>query len=84
MKYKISIVMPFYNSESYIEEAIESVINQTIGFENIQLILVNDGSNDNSEKICLKYKNIYNNIIYIKQENGGVSSARNKCRRKIH
>ncbi len=78
MKYKISIVMPFYNSESYIEEAIESVINQTIGFENIQLILVNDGSNDNSEKICLKYKNIYNNIIYIKQENGGVSSARNK------
>ena len=78
MKYKISIVMPFYNSEDYIEEAIESVINQTIGFENIQLILVNDGSNDNSEKICLKYENIYDNIIYIKKENGGVSSARNK------
>lgn len=47
--------------------------------KNIQLILVNDGSPDNSEKICLKYKSQYpDNIIYIKKENGGVSSARNE------
>lgn len=77
MKYKISIIIPFYNSESYLEDAINSVINQTIGFDNIQLILVNDGSKDNSEKIALKYKEIYNNIIYICQENSGVSAARN-------
>ncbi len=76
-KYKISIIIPIYNTEIYLEEAINSVINQTIGFENIQLILVNDGSVDNSEKICLKYKNLYKNIIYLKQENRGVSSARN-------
>lgn len=76
-KYKISIIIPIYNTEIYLEDAINSVINQTIGFENIQLILVNDGSVDNSEKICLKYKNLYNNIIYLKQENRGVSSARN-------
>lgn len=78
-KYKISIIIPFYNSENYLEEAIDSVINQTIGFENIQIILVNDGSNDKSEDICLKYKKLYNNnIVYIKQDNEGVSSARNK------
>lgn len=72
--------MPVYNTETYLEEAIESIINQTIGFEkNIQLILVNDGSKDNSEEICLKYKEKYpENIVYIKQENAGVSSARNK------
>lgn len=76
-KYKISTIIPFYNSADYLEEAIESVINQTIGFENIQLILVNDGSIDNCEDICLKYKNMYNNIVYLKQENKGVSAARN-------
>ena len=79
MKYKFSVIMPIYNVEPYLEEAIKSVINQSIGFdENIQLILVNDGSTDNSEQICLKYEKLYpENIIYIKQENHGVSSARN-------
>lgn len=77
-KYKISIIIPIYNSEDYLEEVIDSVINQSIGFRHIQLILVNDGSNDNSEEICLKYKDTYENIIYLKQENQGVSAARNK------
>ena len=76
-KYKISIIIPLYNSENYLEDVINSIINQNIGFENIQLILVNDGSKDNSEEICLKYKNKYKNIIYVKQENQGVSAARN-------
>ena len=79
-KYKFSIIIPIYNVEEYLAEAIESVIKQTIGFkENIQMILVNDGSPDNSEAICLKYQKEYpENIIYVKKENGGVSSARNK------
>lgn len=78
-EYKFSVVVPIYNVENYLEETIESVINQTIGFkDNIQLILVNDGSKDNSEKICLKYEKKYpDNIVYIKQKNAGVSSARN-------
>lgn len=76
-KYKISIIIPIYNTGIYLEDAISSLINQTIGFKDIQLILVNDGSVDNSEEICLKYKNMYNNIIYLKQENQGVSAARN-------
>ena len=78
-KFKFSIIVPIYNVEEYLSETIESVINQTIGFEeNVQLILVNDGSPDNSESICLEYKEKYpNNIVYVKQENSGVSSARN-------
>ena len=80
-KYKFSIVMAIYNVEEYIEEAIESLINQeNIDFKkDVQVILVNDGSPDNSERICLRYKELYpQNIVYIKKENGGVSSARNK------
>ncbi len=78
-KYKFSVIIPVYNVEEYIGETIESVINQTIGFEsNIQIILVNDGSKDNSEAICQKYQSKYpNNIVYIKQKNKGVSAARN-------
>lgn len=79
-KFKFSIIMSIYNVEKYIEEAIESIINQDIGFEdNVQLIFVNDGSPDNSEDICLKYKELYpNNIVYVKKENGGVTTAKNE------
>lgn len=78
-KYKFSVVIPIYNVEEYLEETIESVIAQSIGFEkNIQMILVNDGSPDNSEEICRKYEKMYpQNVKYIKQENAGVSAARN-------
>ena len=79
-KYKFSVVIPIYNVYDYLEETILSVINQNLDFEkDIQIILVNDGSPDNSEEICLKYRKLYpKNIIYIKQENAGVSAARNK------
>ncbi len=79
-KFKFSVIIPVYNVEEFLTETIESVINQTIGFkENVQLILVNDGSPDNSEIICLEYREKYpNNVVYIKQENSGVSAARNK------
>ena len=70
--------MPIYNTGRYLDDAIMSLINQTIGFENIQLIIVNDGSIDQSEEMALKYQNEYpNNIIYIKIEHGGVSKAKN-------
>lgn len=78
-KYKFSVVMPIYNAQLYLKEAIDSVVDQTIGFEDsIQLILVNDGSTDHSEEICREYKDRYpNNVVYIYQENQGVSHARN-------
>lgn len=76
--YEFSVIIPIYNVEDYLEETIQSIINQTIGFDKIQLILVNDGSPDNSEAICLKYKEMYpDNILYLPQENAGVSVARN-------
>lgn len=79
-KFKFSVVMPVYDVEKYLEESIVSLVNQTIGFEkNIQLILINDGSPDKSSDICLKYKSLYpDNIVYIEQENSGVSVARNR------
>ncbi|MFI3260798.1 MAG: glycosyltransferase family A protein [bacterium] len=78
-EFKFSIIVPIYNVEPYLEESIQSIINQSIGFEdNIQLILINDGSTDNSERICKKYKRKYtDNIVYKKQKNVGVSTTRN-------
>lgn len=79
-KYKFSIIMAVYNVEEYIEEAIQSILKQDIGFEeSVQLILVDDGSKDKSGEVCQQYAERYpENIVYIKQENGGVSKARNK------
>ncbi|MBR5662643.1 MAG: glycosyltransferase [Bacilli bacterium] len=78
-KFRFTVIMAIYNVEKYLEEAINSVINQSLDFKkNIQIVLVNDGSPDNSEDICKKYIRLYpNNIKYIKKVNGGVSSARN-------
>lgn len=77
--FKFSVVMAIYNSENYLKEAIDSLINQSIGFENnIQLILVDDGSEDQSKDICLDYQSKYpNNILVLSQENAGQASARN-------
>ena len=78
--YKISVIIPIYNMELYLEEAIESVINQSIGFENIQLILVNDGSNDSSPEIMSKYKEKYDNIscIHLPEKSGAAGKPRNE------
>lgn len=77
--YKVSVVTAVYNVEDYLEEMVESIIAQTIGFENIQLILVDDGSEDNSWAICERYAQKYpDNVVAIHKENGGVSSARNE------
>lgn len=76
----ISTVIPVYKVENYLRQTIESAIHQDIGFEqNIELILINDGSPDGSGDICREYANRYpDNIVYIEQENIGVSATRNK------
>ncbi|MBQ4509287.1 MAG: CDP-glycerol glycerophosphotransferase family protein [Clostridia bacterium] len=78
-KFKFSIIMAVYNVEAYLEEAVESLVNQTIGFDCVQVILVDDGSPDNSGAICDAIKAKYpSNIVVVHKENGGVSSARNE------
>lgn len=76
--YLLSVIITVYNTGRYLDDSINSLINQTISFKGIQIILVNDGSTDDSEEKCLKYQKQYQkNIIYIKIAHGGVSKARN-------
>lgn len=72
MDYKISVIMPVYNAEKNLNTTIESIINQSIGFDNIELILVDDSSTDNSKQIIESYCKKYNNIIpYYSNKNHG-------------
>lgn len=75
----ISTIIPVYNVGRYLEQSIVSVLEQSIGFEKkIQIILVDDGSTDNSDEICKKFLIKYpDNIVYVSQKNKGVSAARN-------
>lgn len=78
-KFKLTVVIPIYNTEKYLQDTLYCVKNQTIGFENIQLILINDGSTDDSNLICEKFLEIYKkNISYVDLPvSNGVSHARN-------
>ena len=71
---KVCVLMSTYNGEKFIEEQLDSILNQT--YKNIEIIVVNDGSNDDgkTEEIALSYGD---KIKYIKKQNGGVSSALN-------
>lgn len=73
---KISVIIPVYNVEEYLDRCLESVLNQTL--DDIEIIIVNDGSTDNSKKILMKYIDKYpEKIVYLEKENGGLSDARN-------
>ena len=72
----ISIVVPVYNTEQYLDECLQSILKQTI-IENIELICVNDGSSDNSLEILNLYKEKFPNMIIIDQKNSGAPTARN-------
>ena len=71
----ISVIVPVYNVEEYLEECLESIKHQT--YTDIEVILVNDGSTDNSKEICEKYCRQDNRFKLINQENQGLSEARN-------
>ncbi len=74
-----SFVMAVYNVKSYLNEAVDSIMQQDIGFETIQIILVDDGSTDQSGDVCDTLERQYpGNIIAVHKENGGAASARNK------
>ena len=71
----ISIIIPVYNVEDYLHYAIESLEKQT--YKNFEIILVNDGSTDDSGKLCDEYSEKYSNVRVFHKENGGLSDARN-------
>lgn len=71
----LSIIIPVYNSETYLEESLESVVNQT--YSNIEIILIDDGSSDSSPEICRSYARKDDRVVFIRQENLGVAAARN-------
>lgn len=71
----ISVVIPVYNVEDYLHYAIESLVNQT--YKDFEALLINDGSTDNSGKLCDKYAQEYDWIKVFHKENGGLSDARN-------
>lgn len=75
MQKLVSIVIPIYNVEKYLERCIQSVVKQT--YKDIEIILVNDGSTDESGKICEKWKKEDSRIQVINKKNGGLSEARN-------
>ena len=75
MTEKITVIVPVYNVENYLNKCLDSLINQT--YKNLEIIVINDGSTDNSGKICQEYAQKDNRIIYIEKENGGQSEARN-------
>ncbi len=72
---KISVIVPIYNSEKYLRKCLDSLVNQTL--KDIEIILINDGSKDESENIIKEYLEKYDNIKYIYQENAGQACARN-------
>ena len=73
---KVSVIIPVYNVELYLRECLDTVVNQTL--KEIEIIIINDGSTDNSGEIIKKYENEYSNIISITQENHGLGNARNQ------
>ena len=75
MKERISVVVPVYNVEKYLEKCVNSIVNQT--YKNLEIILVDDGATDNSGKLCDELAKIDNRIKVYHKENGGLSDARN-------
>ena len=72
---KVSIIVPIYNVVDYLEKCINSITSQT--YSNLEIILVNDGSTDNSAEICERIASLDKRIILLNKENGGLSDARN-------
>lgn len=76
-KYRISVIVPIYNVEEYIEGCLESLVKQTIDKKDLEVLLINDGSPDNSEAICKRFCEKYSFFKYFSKENEGLSKTRN-------
>lgn len=84
--YKVSIIVPMYNVENYLKDCLNSILNQTIGFENLEVIIVDDNSTDKSFEIAKEFSDKYENVALLKTEkNTGVAGhARNIGLEHVH
>ena len=71
-EYKATVIVPVYNVERFLRGCLKSLTEQTIGFENIEVVLVNDGSTDNSEAVCREFADKYDNVFLYSKENEGL------------
>ena len=78
----VSVIMPVYNGAAFIREAIRSVLKQS--YSNIELLIVNDGSNDNTEEVVLDVTGVDSRVKYVKQERKGAAAARNVALRNMN
>ncbi len=74
-KVDVSVIIPVYNTEKYLKKCLDSIINQE--YQVLEIIVINDGSTDNSKRIINNYMKKYNNIVYFEKSNSGQASARN-------
>ena len=81
MNIKLSVIVPVYNVDKYLERCLNSLVNQTL--KEIEIIIVNDGSTDNSQKICEEYARKYSQVKLINKNNEGVSKARNIALKEV-
>ena len=77
-QYLVSVIIPVYNAEKYLPDAVHSLLRQTLSQEQIEILLIDDGSTDGSPVLCDRYATEYGNIRVSHQENAGVSAARNR------
>lgn len=76
-EYKVSVIVPIYNVEQYLRGCLDSLLAQTINHDQMEVLLINDGSTDNSLGICEEYAELFSSFKVFSQENAGVSAARN-------
>ncbi len=79
---KVSIIVPIYNSEKYLKKCLESLVRQSM--QDIEIILIDDGSSDGSLKIISKYAYKFSNIVYVSKNNAGIGASRNDGIKKAH
>ena len=76
---KVSVIIPVYNCSEYLDECFQSVENQTFSLSDMEIIVVNDGSTDNSLEIIQKYTQKHPDWVLVNQENSGLSKSRNNA-----
>ena len=75
--YKISVIVPVYNSEEFIANTLDSLVNQIFPLKNMEVLMIDDGSTDNSASVCKEYADKYPTFKLFQKENEGISKTRN-------